>query len=72
MRHGNYPSIDASMSHFKRNANFYFCKINKNTVPKDIEKLKVSRVAQDGEIPVKILKNKRINANSCRANLFTI
>lgn len=40
MRHRNYPSIDATMSHFKHNANFYFCKINKNTALKDIEKLK--------------------------------
>ena len=64
MRRRNYRSIDATMTHFKHNANFYFCKSNKNTVLRDIEKLKVSRVPQDADIPVKILKNKRINANS--------
>ena len=72
MKHRNYPSTDATMSHFKHNENFYFCEINKNTGLKVIEKLKVSWLAQDGDIPVKILKNKRINTNSCRANLFTI
>ena len=34
-----------------------FCIINKNTVLKEVENLKVNRVAQDADIPVKILKN---------------
>ena len=36
----------------------FFCKINKNTVLKEIEILKTNRVAQDADIPAKILKNK--------------
>ena len=34
-----------------------FCIINKSTVLKEVENLKVNRVAQDAVIPVKILKN---------------
>ena len=57
LKHKGHPTIRVIERVSRRFSSFYFSTVNKNTVLKEIRKLKSNKVVQDKDIHIKILKN---------------
>ena len=67
MKYRNHPSINTIRRFSQGNRGFYFSRVDKNTVLKEIRKLSSKKAVQETDIPVKVLKE---NANFFAEQIF--
>ena len=67
LKYRNHPSINTIRRFSQGNRGFYFSRVDKNTVLKEIRKLGSKKAVQETDIPVKVLKE---NANFFAEQIF--
>ena len=67
LKYRNHPSINTIRRFSQGNRGFYFSRVDKNTVLKEIRKLSSKKAVQETDIPVKVLKE---NANFFAEQIF--
>ena len=56
VKYSNQPSINIILRFSQRFSSFHFSHVDKNTLLKEIERLRAKKAIQDTDIPVKVLK----------------